>query len=195
MDAVNFVLTFGPASLIVYSLGKRLVMAGRAQRSAAPRPASVDPVVRTLPIRRWYRVAHGPVVDPRVMSRAASGVSNDRPLHAAESGTTTMLEESNNGIATPTMDRNALLRETARCLAIVVNDRQLGETEGIRKFFGCAPSSSNPKYLTARSLLKEELEKLRTPYPNRTEDQAEKRKELELETTPSPRARKVTSSA
>lgn len=69
-----------------------------------------------------------------------------------------------NPIATPQPDSNALLlRNKAEALAALVHAGKVGETEGIKLVFGCAPSSSNPRYLAARAALKEELAKLQPP--------------------------------
>lgn len=77
---------------------------------------------------------------------------------------TTSPQNNNNAIATPATDSNALLlQQRAADLAIMVKAGKVGETEGIKLFFGVSPSSSNPRYIAARAALKAELTKLDPP--------------------------------
>lgn len=121
------------------------------------------------------------VIEPRVMSGDADFEDADRPLHGDNAPATTTPAISNNRVAITQLDSNLLLQEDARVLAIMVKAGKVGETEGIRLVFSCAPSSSNPKYIAARSALKAELEKLTNPYPQRTPEQRQLREQLGLE--------------
>jgi hypothetical protein len=98
-----------------------------------------------------------------LMSRAETEARRDPSLQADNSPATTTPQTSNNGIAMPATDSNALLRAKAEALAAMVHAGKIGETEGIRLVFGVAPSSSNPRYLAARAALKEELDRLAPP--------------------------------
>lgn len=122
------------------------------------------------------------LLDWRPAPITSSGTKNpepDRLLHAEQSPATTTPENSNNGVATPQNNNNALLLQTqAATLAALVKAGKVGETDGIRIVFGCAPSSSNPKYLAARTALKTELEKLNNPFPHMTMEQRKRREEL-----------------
>lgn len=99
----------------------------------------------------------------------------------AFSPATTSPQYSNNGIATPTTDSNALLlRAKAETLAALVKAGKVGETEGIKLIFGVAPSSSNPRYIEARAALKEALARLDPPKFNITPEQQQNREALGL---------------
>ena len=98
-----------------------------------------------------------------LMSRTETDHRTEPPLHEDNSTATTTPATSNNGVATPQLDSNALLRVQAVALAKMISAGKVGETEGIRIVFGCAPSSSNPKYIAARAVLKAELAKLNGP--------------------------------
>jgi hypothetical protein len=127
--------------------------------------------------RRYLHVEwHG------VMSRIAD---EDQALESnadhAISPATTIQQDSNNGIATPATDSNALLlQNTAANLATMVKAGKIGETEGIKMLFGVLPSSSNPRYIAARAALKEELAKLDPPKFRMTPEQENARNALGL---------------
>jgi len=95
--------------------------------------------------------------------------------------TATKTQDNNNPIATPTTDSNALLfQNTAANLALAVKAGKMGETEGIKLYFGVSPSSSNPRYIAARAALKAELAKLDPPKFRRTPEQENARDALGL---------------
>lgn len=127
--------------------------------------------------RRYFHMEwHG------VMSRIAD---DDQSLESNEDRSfppaTTTLQNSNNGIAMPATDNNALLLQAkAEALATMVKAGKIGETEGIKLIFGVAPSSSNPRYITARAALKEELAKLDPPKFRMTPEQENARAALGL---------------
>jgi hypothetical protein len=77
---------------------------------------------------------------------------------------TTTDPQNNNGIATPNPPQGEgnelLLRGRAEALAAMVKAEKIGETEGLKIVFKVSPSSTNPRYQVARSLLKEELARL-----------------------------------
>lgn len=110
----------------------------------------------------------------------------ERPTSPGLPALATTSQNSNNPIATPAIDSNdLLLRNEAATLAKLVKAGKVGETEGIKLVYGVAPSSSNPRYLRARAMLKEELAKLEPGAKyNRTPEEAEdirrKREELGL---------------
>jgi len=132
-------------------------------------------------LREWWREGINQARAPRHITSSRWRNSNDDdPLYADNSPATTTPQNNNNRVATPQLDSNALLQTRAADLAKMVHAGKIGETEGIRLIFGCAPSSSNPKYIAARAALKKELEKLTNPYPYRTPEQEQRRKELEL---------------
>lgn len=126
---------------------------------------------------RWERWVGRYIMSPK--ERA------DRSLESNEdwgdSPATTTQQNSNNGIATPTTDSNALLLQAkAATLAAMVKAGKVGETEGIKLVFGVAPSSSNPRYIAARAALKEELAKLDPPKFRMTPEQENARAALGL---------------
>lgn len=70
-------------------------------------------------------------------------------------------ETERNGIAIDNNERNALLfAGRAEALAAMVHAGKVGETEGIKIVYGCAPSSTGKTYLAARELLKARLARL-----------------------------------
>jgi energy-coupling factor transporter transmembrane protein EcfT len=104
--------------------------------------------------------------------------SNDEP---AFSPATTKQQNSNNGIAMPATERNALLLQAkAEALAAMVKAQKIGETDGIKLVFGVSPSSSNLRYIAARAALKEELAKLDPPKFRMTPEQENARNALGL---------------
>jgi hypothetical protein len=120
------------------------------------------------------------VLPGKIMSSVRGRRTQDRSVAVDNSLATTSQQNNNNGIATSQPDDNVLLQVRAADLAKMVHAGKIGETEGIRLIFGCAPSSSNPKYITARAALKVELDKLVNPYPHRTTEQEQLRRELGL---------------
>lgn len=67
----------------------------------------------------------------------------------------TTATEEQQSVATLQNDSNELLlRAKAEALAALVLAGKVGETEGIKRVYGVAPSSSNPRYLAARDALK-----------------------------------------
>lgn len=94
----------------------------------------------------------------------------------------TTLQNSNNAIATPATDSNALLfQQRAADLALAVKAGKIGQTAGIKLYFGVSPSSTNPRYLAARAALKEELAKLDPPKYRRTPEMQAVRDALGLD--------------
>lgn len=128
----------------------------------------------------WWQEGIEQARATRNMSSQRMYVEDDQPLYDDELPATTTPQNKQQSVATPQNDSNALLREQARVLALMVRTGKIGETDGIRLVFGCVPSSSNPKYLAARDALKTELKILDNSYPQRTHEQDVARKELGL---------------
>jgi hypothetical protein len=95
--------------------------------------------------------------------------------------TATKQQNNNNAIATPATDDNALLfQQRARDLALAVHAKKIGETAGIKLYFGVSPSSTSPAYIAARAALKVELAKLDPPKFRRTPEMENAREALGL---------------
>lgn len=125
-----------------------------------------------------YRGLLGVPVPTQIIVK--SEIADDENTDVAQPATNP--QHNNNRIATPATDSNALLfQQRAADLALVVKAGKMGETEGIKLFFGVSPSSSNPRYLAARAALKDELAKLDPPkYPQMTPEQQQLREQLQL---------------
>lgn len=110
-----------------------------------------------------------------VKSEEASEENEDVVLPA------TKQQNNNNAIATPATDDNALLfQQRAADLALAVRAKKIGETAGIKLYFGVSPSSTNPRYIAARAALKVELAKLDPPKYRRTPEVEAAREALGL---------------
>ena len=143
----------------------------------------IIPILESAPMERYFAVN-------RYENEGADNYVNEdvydrfnNPVAPPLATTATTEQQS---IATPATDSNdLLLRNEAATLAKLVKAGKVGETEGIKIIYGVAPSSSNPRYLKARAMLKEELAKLEggTKYHRTPEQAAEvqkKREELGL---------------
>lgn len=190
MDLANFVLTFGPAGLVVYSLGKRLIMAGRAQRPAVAREESEQRPRPPLPSDQWYRVGRAA---PRVMSRAAGGVAIGSArgavaatMHGAGQRMampTTPINEalSGNAVAAPLpAEVRDIIRDQARAesvVALLTTKTMTNKALAIELIFACKRSGrAGSPYQQALALVESHISR----YPNRTEAQELNRQELEL---------------
>lgn len=94
----------------------------------------------------------------------------------------TKQQNNNNTIATPATNDNALLfQQRAADLALAVRAGKIGETAGIKLYFGVSPSSTSPAYIAARAALKVELAKLDPPKYRRTPEIEAARKALGID--------------
>jgi hypothetical protein len=136
-----------------------------------------------------WRIVRVPVlgfVDYFFVITSSGAAGYDEPQSNQEpafSPATTTQQNSNNGIAITATERNALLLQAkAEALATMVKAQKVGETDGIKIVFGVSPSSSNPRYIAARSALKDELAKLDPPKYRMTPEQEKAREALGLKT-------------
>lgn len=121
-----------------------------------------------------YRGLLGVPVPPDVIVKSEE--VEEEELEIAPPATT--LQNNNNGVAMPATDNNDLL--LAEKLAIMVREGKIGETAGIKLFFGVSPSSTSPRYIAARAALKAAQAKLNNPYPRMTPEQQRVRDVLGL---------------
>lgn len=118
---------------------------------------------------------------PDVLSTIADEPSEDQDLPAEELPVATTPQPATTALQSDATYGKGLLDGQARALAIAVKEGRYRETEGIKAIFGVSPSSTNPKYIAARAALKAEIEKLNNPYPQRTQEQENQRRELGLQ--------------
>lgn len=108
-----------------------------------------------------------------VLDNGDNGSENDE-----DSPATTTPQNTLHPIADAQDDSNDLL--LAKGLAKMIKAGKVGQTDGIQIMFGVKPSSTNKRYQTIRDAVQFELKALDNPYPNRTPEQEQRRKELEL---------------
>lgn len=175
MDLVNAVLTFGPASLIVYSLGKRLIMAGRA-RSAPRRRVSTPRRSRpALPTHVMFRLAEPSALsweNNREQHSYAAERDREQPGTAYGNSVPALREQVG------TLSDDALLAE----LALVLNDDgsfKYAESR-IAKFIGGRTEDRIAQVRAVRGV--ETAPKIALPknFPQRTPEQEMLRMQLGL---------------
>lgn len=175
MDIANFVLTFGPAGLVVYSIGKRLVASYKAGRTVEREeeleaPARPRPPLPTHLMLRSRAVAMVPnrntweqrsYAAERPTERLGTGIGNSVPALAKHLGT---------------LADDQLLAE----LALVVNaDGSFKYADSrIAKFIGGRVEDRVAQVREVRGVVAPPKKVATKEYPQRTEAQALLRQQL-----------------